>query len=116
MLQAELETSVALIDRRAGAETPLMPNFIVVGAGKSGTTSLYHCLRQHPQIFMSPIKEPLFFAFAGRNMDFTGPGDAEINARAVTRLGDYQNLFRSGSTFPARGEASVAYLYYPRAA
>src|SRR5436853_3687804 len=39
-----------------------LPNFFVVGAGKSGTTSLYHYLRQHPQIYMSPIKEPCYFA------------------------------------------------------
>jgi hypothetical protein len=39
-----------------------LPNVFPVGAGKSGTTSLYHYLRQHPQIFMSPIKEPCYFA------------------------------------------------------
>jgi Sulfotransferase family len=39
-----------------------LPNFFVVGAGKAGTTSLYHYLRQHPQIYMSPIKEPCYFA------------------------------------------------------
>ena len=37
--------------------TPL-PNFFIVGAGKAGTTSLYEYLRQHPQIYMSPVKEP----------------------------------------------------------
>src|SRR5205085_12163998 len=35
---------------------PPLPNFFVVGAGKAGTTSLYHYLRQHPQIYMSPVK------------------------------------------------------------
>jgi hypothetical protein len=38
------------------------PNFFLVGAPKAGTTSLYHYLRQHPQIYMSPIKEPNYFA------------------------------------------------------
>jgi sulfotransferase family protein len=41
---------------------PELPNFLIVGAGKSGTTSLYRYLRQHPQIYMSPIKEPCYFA------------------------------------------------------
>src|SRR5580704_15589096 len=50
--------------RTAGArfaKAPL-PNFFLVGAAKAGTTSLYHYLRSHPQIYVSPIKEPCFFA------------------------------------------------------
>ena len=38
-----------------------MPNFFIVGAQKAGTTSLYHYLNQHPQVYMSPVKEPFFF-------------------------------------------------------
>ncbi len=38
------------------------PNFFVVGAAKSGTTSLYFYLKQHPDIFLPPVKEPVFFA------------------------------------------------------
>src|SRR4051812_42091221 len=41
---------------------PPLPNFFVVGAGKAGTTSLYRYLRQHPQIYMSPVKEPCYFS------------------------------------------------------
>lgn len=43
---------------RGGA---LLPNLIVIGAMKSGTTSLHHYLSLHPQIFMSEEKEPRFF-------------------------------------------------------
>src|SRR5436853_5806169 len=39
-----------------------MPNFFVVGAPKAGTTSLYHYLDQHPEVYMSPIKEPNYFS------------------------------------------------------
>jgi hypothetical protein len=39
-----------------------VPNFFVVGAPKAGTTSLYFYLDQHPSVYMSPIKEPCFFA------------------------------------------------------
>ena len=37
------------------------PNFFVIGAPKAGTTSLYSQLSRHPDIFMSPIKEPNHF-------------------------------------------------------
>ena len=37
------------------------PNFIVVGAMKAATTSLYTYLKQHPEIFMTQVKEPMFF-------------------------------------------------------
>ena len=38
-----------------------LPNFIVFGIEKAGTTSIYNYLKQHPQIYMSPIKETNFF-------------------------------------------------------
>ena len=38
------------------------PNFFIVGAPKCGTTALYEYLRPHPNVFMSPVKEPHFFA------------------------------------------------------
>ncbi|MEO2068329.1 MAG: sulfotransferase, partial [Desulfurobacteriaceae bacterium] len=37
-----------------------LPNFLIVGAAKSGTTSLYHYLKEHPEIYMSSVKEPKF--------------------------------------------------------
>lgn len=42
-----------------------LPNFLIIGAGSCGTTSLYHYLKQHPQIFMSPQKETRFFHSSG---------------------------------------------------
>ena len=93
-----------------------MPNFFIIGAGKSGTTSLYHYLKQHPDVFMSAVKEPLFFAFAGQQITWAGPGDRRLASRAVTSLEDYQALFHEGSGRTALGEASSAYLYYPAAA
>jgi hypothetical protein len=40
----------------------VIPNFLIIGAAKSGTTSLYEYLKQHPQIWMSSVKETNFFA------------------------------------------------------
>lgn len=37
------------------------PNFIIVGAPRSGTTTLFHSLKQHPEIYMSYVKEPYYF-------------------------------------------------------
>ncbi len=45
---------------RSSAE-PTLPNFLVIGAMKAGTTSLYHYLRDHPQVFMPETKEVNFF-------------------------------------------------------
>lgn len=50
-----------------------MPTFLIIGAQKSGTTALYHALRQHPQIYLSLIKEPGFFAFEGHPLDNSRP-------------------------------------------
>ena len=54
-----------------------LPNFFVIGAQKAGTTSLYEYLRQHPEIYMSPVKEPGYFHLAGANT----PGSAVPGAR-----------------------------------
>jgi hypothetical protein len=92
-----------------------MPNFLILGAAKAGTTSLYHYLQQHPNIYMSPLKEPKFFALEGQSLDFRGPSQL-INQTSVTTLADYQALFASVGQESAIGEASPVYLYYPETA
>lgn len=92
-----------------------LPNFLIIGAPKAGTTSLYEYLKQHPDVYMSPIKEPLFFSFVGENPNFLGPGDERgaIN-QAVTDLLKYEALFADSTNKIARGEASTMYLYLPQ--
>src|SRR3954452_17434204 len=92
-----------------------MPNFLIVGAAKSGTTSLYYYLKQHPQVFVSPVKEPKFFAYEGEKVVYRGPGDAENNRRLVNNLADYRALFGGANGAKAIGEASPVYLYSPKA-
>lgn len=92
-----------------------MPNFLIIGAAKAGTTALYHYLKQHPQIYMSPVKEPRFFAFEGQKLDFQGPLGEEINRSSVTDIKDYQALFEGVSDQTAVGEASTEYLRSPKA-
>jgi hypothetical protein len=91
------------------------PDFLIIGAAKSGTTALYQALRQHPQIFMSAVKEPHYFAFAGEKMDYRGPG-VTINETSVTTLPEYEKLFAGAARETAIGEASALYLYVPPAA
>lgn len=91
----------------------MMPNFLIIGAAKSGTTALYQYLQQHPQIYMSPLKEPQFFAFEGERLNYQGLG-VTIN-QSITTLERYQTLFQNVNGERAIGEASALYLYIPKA-
>ena len=78
------------------------PNFLIVGAAKSGTTSLYHYLKQHPDIFMPTLKEPQYFVKDKvRNRIHKGVYDKN----------EYYSLFKE-SQEKLIGEASVFYLFY----
>jgi hypothetical protein len=90
-----------------------LPNTFVIGAAKSGTTSLYDYLDQHPEVFMSPVKEPRYFAYAENPPEMAGPGDEETNREsgAVYTLEEYRALFAGATTESAVGEASPVYLY-----
>lgn len=89
-----------------------LPSFLVIGAARSGTTALYQALAKHPEIFMSPVKEPNFFAFEEGTLDFKGPG-AEFVNNSVADLVAYRELFACAGAGGATmvGEASPLYLY-----
>ncbi len=75
-----------------------LPNFFIIGAAKSGTTTLHDLLRQHQEVYVPGIKEPMFF---NREEHF-GKG-----------LGWYEKTFFHGAERrPARGEATPHYLYW----
>lgn len=93
-----------------------LPTFVLIGAAKAGTTSLYHYLGEHPEIYMSPVKEPRFFALEGHALDFRGPSDDRLHGRTTTTLSAYRALFAGVRHERAVGEASVIYLAHPRAA
>lgn len=93
-----------------------LPDFLVIGAAKSGTTSLYHYLGQHPGVFVSPEKEPNFMALEGHPLNFRGPGDENLIRRTVTSLEAYRALFEDADPEQAAGEASPSTLYVPGAA
>ncbi len=90
------------------------PSFIVIGAARSGTTALYQYLQRHPDIFMSRIKEPNYFAFEGCPLDFKGPG-AEFVNNSIASWEDYCALFANAPPDAKTGEASPLYLYSQQA-
>jgi hypothetical protein len=94
----------------------LAPQFLVIGAARSGTTALYQHLAEHPRLFLTEPKEPHYFALAGTTPAFTGPGDRQtINRLAVTDRDAYAALYRPARSDQVRGEASVSTMYYPEA-
>jgi hypothetical protein len=88
-----------------------LPNFLVIGVARGGTTSLDRYLSEHPQVFMAR-KEPNFFALEGVPLDFVGPATG-INEVSVTRLAEYEALFDGVTDETAIGDASPLYLYWP---
>lgn len=83
----------------------ILPNFLVIGAFKCGTNSLYQYLSLHPQIFVSPANEPSFFAFEGQKI--TGGSWAN---NIITNFDDYKKLFVGAEGRIAIGEVSPTYL------
>ena len=92
-----------------------MPNFLILGAAKAGTTALHQYFQQHPDIYMTPSKETNFFAYEGKDVDFKGPGDDGINTFSITSLEKYQAEFSGVTHETAIGEACPLYLYEPNA-
>ena len=92
-----------------------MPNFLIIGANKAGTTALYRYLKEHPQIYMSPHKEPRFFALEGETINYQGPEDLTTH-RYVMDIETYRALFDRVTNEVAVGEASPRYLYSSKAA
>lgn len=94
-----------------------LPNFLIIGSAKCGTTSLYSYLHQHPQVFMSTPKEPTFFGNEGPEFLYNGPYDEHraYHSKTITDLKTYTALFENAKDAKAVGEASIFYLYLPKA-
>ncbi|HEV2258268.1 MAG TPA: sulfotransferase [Streptosporangiaceae bacterium] len=88
-----------------------MPDFLVIGAPKAGTTALHAALSEHPGLYMSAIKEPKFFLSDGPPPTKGGPGDALTYREHVWRRADYEALFAQAPPGTLRGESTPLYLY-----
>jgi hypothetical protein len=97
-----------------------LPNFLVIGAAKSGTDALCAYLAQHPEIYMSPNREPNFFVAEGQEqIPYCGPGDREAFEALdmwICSLERYEQLFEAAAGYNAIGEGTAWYLYFPEAA
>lgn len=94
-----------------------LPNFIIIGAGKSGTTALYEYLAEHPQVFMSKVKETNFFALEGEQLvdPSQDPDQMHHYPWSITSRAAYEALFEGVTVEKAIGEVSPMYLYHPDA-
>lgn len=92
-----------------------MPNFMILGAAKAGTTSLYAYLYHHPEIYLSRPKEPNFFAYGDAPPPaLQGPGADVIRRNSVLSRAAYEQLYQGVTTQRAIGEASISNMW-PRA-
>ena len=85
----------------------MKPNFFIVGTPKAGTTSLYEYLQEHPDVYMSPIKETNYFSFEEIEKQGLFYNEEHINS-----IDKYLAQFADVRTEKAIGEASVSYLFY----
>ncbi|MBD3418641.1 MAG: sulfotransferase [Chitinivibrionales bacterium] len=89
-----------------------LPNFLIVGAAKAGTTAVAHLLSQHPNIYISPLKEPKYISSKFIQFPLNGPGDDFVENFTIKKHSDYEKLFRHVKNQEVVGEASVENLYY----
>jgi hypothetical protein len=94
--------------------TVRLPDFLLVGAPKCGTTSMAGYLARHPEVYLSPIKEPKFFTAQVVPFPLRGPGDSFVENFTVKTFDEYQRLFKRVGNQKAVGEASVDNLYFHR--
>lgn len=94
----------------------MLPNFLVIGAAKAGTTSLHWYLAEHPEVFMTPVKDPSFFAYGVDERGQLLWGDPQRHVFPIRSLSEYEDLFAHTRNASAVGEASTMYLECPQAA
>jgi Sulfotransferase domain len=88
-----------------------LPDFLIAGVPKAGTTALHAALVRHPELFLPSVKEPKFFLSDGRPPVAGGPGDLQTYQEHVWRQADYEALFDPAPPGTLRGEATPFYLY-----
>ena len=95
--------------------TGTVPNFLIIGAHKAGTSSLHRYLQQHPEVFLPALKEPRFFSYDPDGSDVEpSPYAWGPRLHPVRTWNDYLDLFAPVTTQRAVGEASPCYLNHPR--
>ena len=88
-----------------------LPDFLIAGVPKAGTTALHAALAPHPGLYLSPVKEPKFFLTDGPPPRHGGPGDVQTYQEHVWRRDDYEALFAAAPDGALLGEATPFYLH-----
>lgn len=90
-----------------------LPDFMIPGAAKSGTTTLYQQLTAHPDIFFpKERKEPFYFSFGGEKPQYE---DSQFNTIPVWDTQEYLDLYQPANQGQLCGDASTSYLYLHQA-
>lgn len=93
---------------KSGGETIVLPDFLIVGAAKAGTTTLYGLLGATSDVFFPKVKEPFFFSFMDTYPTWNSPEQLDMK---VTQLKEYTSLFSKAKPYQLLAEASTSYLY-----
>lgn len=88
-----------------------LPDFILAGAQRAGSTALAEALAEHPDVMITDPKEPSYFATLFGALDYCGPGDQWFASQNVSDWDEYLDLCDNGAL--VSGEASVMYLAIP---
>jgi len=91
------------------------PNFFLVGAARSGTTSMWEYLKQHPDIYLPARKELHFFSYKHLATHAEGPGDKVHIKTLCSNMDDYIANYADVGNKRIVGEVSPSYLYYHEA-
>lgn len=88
----------------------MLPNFLIAGVSRCGTTSIYNYLKQHPEISFPELKEPRYFSSYKLRLPQSGPGDFSVDKKLITSFDSYNSLYKSlNNKFV--GDASSEYVY-----
>jgi hypothetical protein len=90
-----------------------LPDFLIAGAPKAGTTALHVALARHPQLYLSRVKEPKHFLTNGPPKAQGGPGDARTLRDQVWQRDKYEALFADAPPGSLLGESTSLYLHDP---
>lgn len=91
----------------------ILPNFLFVGANKCGTTSVVDILSRHPDVFITPCKEPHFLTWECWDTRVPGTGDAYLYHHLVCKSREkYLDPFKNKTSFCVLAESSTDTFYY----
>jgi len=92
-----------------------LPNFLIIGVPKAGTTSIYHYLKSHPEIYMPETTELRYFNSEEMLSNLSGPGAKSALTKICKNQEEYLSWFDTSADEMAVGECTTNYLYSKKA-